>query len=132
MAFDGECFRAGGDIHPSRFVTKSAAGVVVEGAATDDPFGISQPGIRTAPLEQYTNDGLAAKNLENLGVYLEGQVCLLELVGTVTIDQYIKPSTNGKGVAATANLEKTGAKALETGSSGDFIRVLVKKIQISV
>lgn len=119
---------ATGDINPARFVTANVAldFGVQESVATDDVVGISQAGAKAAPLGFYTPSTLAAASGDPLDVYGEGEECSLELGGTVTAGQVLKPTTAGKGIAATIGTDKIGAKALEAGVSGDIIRVVVR------
>ena len=65
-------------------------------------------------------------------VALPGGGAKLKLGGTVTRGQFIKSGAAGVGVAATANLEIYGAKAMASGVSGDVIPVEVVTGQMSL
>lgn len=123
---------AAGDVNPSRFV---AAGIsldfaVVQAAASDFPVGVSSAGSRRPQMGQFGAAGvstLAAASGSPLDVYGEGEECSLELGGTVTAGDYLKPTTGGKGITGTLGTDKVGAQALQAGVSGDIIRVVVHK-----
>lgn len=130
-------FVAAGNIAPCRFVTRSGAGNSVVQAdagsvAEGDPvIGISQQGQRNinwAPLQ----DGYCAIDGENLRVYQEEEVCLLELGGTIAFGQYLKSDANGKGVIADTDKDRFGAIAQEAGVSGQQIKVQVRIGMMSI
>lgn len=115
---------AGGNVTPARFVKlDSTVGRVVECGAGEDMFGISQPSTRRLALSGW-DDGFAAVAGENLNIIGPGDdEALLELGGTVTHGQNIKSGAAGVGVAATTDKDKVGAIALQSGVSGELIRV---------
>jgi hypothetical protein len=118
---------ANGNIAPSRFVTldSTAAGRVVQATTGDLPFGISQPQTRRIALSG-TDDGYAAIADENINVYGPGDPgVLLELGGTVSHGDLLKPTTGGKGITASSDHDKYGARALASGTSGQLIPVEV-------
>lgn len=125
MGTQNPSYVAGGDIRPCRFVTPSStAYIVVESNADDHPCGISQEGFRGPNTPDITQT-LAAVSGDQLEVHGEGDICLLELAETVTAGTILKPNADGEGVAATANGDPMGARALEGGDDGDKIRVQV-------
>lgn len=118
---------ANGTILPSRFVKldTTANGKVLAAGASDVPWGISQPGTRRTPYGAL-DDGNAAIAGDNLNIYGLGEtMVLLELGGTVTVGDFLKPSTNGVGITASADGDIYGAKALRSGVSGELIPVEV-------
>lgn len=123
----------GGNIHPSRFVKLQSDDTIVEAGAGDDVWAISGPSTRYQALAAI-DDGFA-------GILGDGAIvcygpgddeCLLELGGTVTEGQNIKPSTAGVGIAATTDKDRVGAKALRSGVSGDLIRVRPFRFDVSI
>ena|SRR5579859_2244988 len=119
---------AGGNIAPSVFVTPDTTvpgGQVVQAAATDKVVGISQPGTRQAPLPGL-DDGYCAIATQGLVVYDENDVCWLQIGGTVTVGDFLKPTTGGVGITTTTDGDFYGARALESGVSGDLINVEVR------
>jgi hypothetical protein len=122
-----QSFIADGNIYPCRFVTQASATeprVLACGAGVQ-PYGISQKATRRSPYVDST--GYAASAGEPLKVYdRDGEQCPLELGGTVTAGQFIKASTAGVGVAATADGELYGAHANVGGVSGEIIMVTVR------
>lgn len=127
---DPQMFTASGTIIVSRFVAISGDHTVAAAGAGDVPIGISQAGGRYAPIPTVTDSPPnAAISGEHLQVHMPGAAgVLLELGGTVTAGQKLKPSTAGVGipVAGTDKLEEDyGAIALRGGASGEKIPVLV-------
>lgn len=119
-------FVANGNIGYSLFVKQdSSVGKVVIAGAGEATVGISGQSQRNAPWYPL-QDGYAAVAGENVRVYTENEVCYLRLGGTVTNGQRIKSDASGKGVAATADKDAYGAKALQSGVDGDVIEVVVE------
>ena len=128
------CNVADGNIRTCRFVKLVAAkpGKVAEcAAATDKIFGISQMGIRLSPLLETTSPPRAAAVDEMLGVYVDGQECLLELGGTVAAGDKLTSNGSGQGITTITDHDEYGAVAIEDGISGRQCRVRVQKGQIS-
>lgn len=124
---------AGGNIYPSRFVKASTAADfrVLQATANDRIAGISGIGTNYPPIVDpaITVNGYHAVAGQNCRVHGENDECLLELgSGGVTRGGLLKSDADGKGVAvATSGTTKQfpGARALESGSEGDKIRVEV-------
>ena len=113
-----DSYKAAADLSAKRwyFVKLSAAETVnVTTADTDIPIGILQDKPDTA--------GDSAK------VRIEG-LSLLKLGGTVTRNTYIMSHTDGTGIAATNN-KPAAALALQSGVSGDLIKVKVTNSYVS-
>ena len=118
---------AGGNVAPSVFVTPDTSvvgGQVVQAGAGDKVFGISQPGTRQAPLAGL-DDGFCAIAGQGLMVLDAKDVGWLQIGGTVTFGDFLKPTTGGVGVTTTSDGDFYGARALESGVSGDLINVEV-------
>ena len=100
---------------------------VAEANANEAIAGISMEGTRTAPIPDVTANE-AAQDGEPLQVYGQGEVCLLELGGTVNPGDLLKSDADGKGVviASGGTLQEIGAKAVEGGVSGEAILVQVQ------
>ncbi|MBX6311508.1 MAG: hypothetical protein IRY99_01080 [Isosphaeraceae bacterium] len=118
---------ANGPILPRRFVSLDgtrAYGVVQSGVGSY-PFGISQEGTHNAPGTTADN-GNAADTGQTLKVYGYGsaEVGLVLGTGGCTPGAFLKPDANGAGVVAGAG-DLCGALALEGGSAGEIVRVLV-------
>jgi hypothetical protein len=132
MPNDAPNFVAGGTIAPCRFVSMSATGATpadhtvfqaTAGAGTEGDLvdGISQEGTRRF------DSADAAIAGDQLKVYGPGDVCLLELgSGGCTAGQLLKPDANGKGIAATTDQDRVGARALQSGAAGTKVRVQVQ------
>jgi hypothetical protein len=119
--------KAGGNISPCRFVKQSttADNTVLQAGAGETVYGISQAGVRRTPYSSL-DDGYAAIAGEDLEVFGVGEVCNLELGGTVTRGDRVKSDANGKGVTSATNGDEYGAIALVSGVSGDLIQVELK------
>lgn len=118
-------FISNGNIRPSRFVKldQTAAFHVLEADADEEVIGISDEGSRGAPGVGSANAAIAGDPIK---VYQETDVCLLELgSGGCDEDDTLKSDADGKGVVASVG-DPYGAKALQPGVEGDFIRVKVK------
>jgi hypothetical protein len=117
---------ATGTIEPSRFVTLSDASnfYCKQSGSGDKPLGVSQEFSRLTPLPGAST--YAATTGEELGVYTVGQVCYLECGTAITRGDYLKPDANGKALNS-ASTNKYGAVALESGASGNLIRVQVRE-----
>lgn len=125
--------QATGNIAPSRFVKQATAtdNRVTQCGAGDKIFGVSQAGTRRTPYSSL-DDGYCAIANENLQVYGIGELCLLEIGGTVSPGDRLKADADGKGVATTTNLDEWGAIAKVAGTSGMLIQVEVRPgMQIS-
>lgn len=138
---DGGSFTrvANGDIAPCRFVKldTTADGRVLAAGAGDRPFGISQKATHNIAMSgggfTQTDDGLAAKAGEMLNIHGQvGETCLLELGGTVTRGDLLKPGSAGVGVTGNTDKDKSGAEALASGVSGQLIPVKILRIDVSV
>jgi hypothetical protein len=121
---------ARGNILPSRFVrldTASENGCVQAGDNTD-VIGIAQAGTNKPQVTGLVDATYAAESGQQVMVAGLGSICLLEAGGTVTPGQYLKSDSQGRGVAVATSgttIQNYGAIALQGGSSGDKIRVMV-------
>ncbi len=126
---------AGGNIAPSRFVKPSttAPHTVLQCTTTDKPVGISMKGTHNVPGTiggVAIDDGYAAVAGMSIGVFDQadsekGQFIDLELGGTVTAGDFLKPDTDGKGVVASADGDWYGARTFVPGVAGQLIQVQV-------
>lgn len=131
---------ANGNINPSRFVkldTTVAGGgyVIIAAANSDNLYGISQPGTHAPPgnlLPSTTlDDGYAAVQNENIRVFVAGEggsdgtLCWLQAGGTVTTGDELTSDSSGRGVTTTTTGQIIGARAMQSGVSGDLIKVQV-------
>lgn len=125
MAIANPSFFATGNISPCRFVEISNPYRVRQpSSANVKVFGVSQNGTRNAP-GTAADDGYAAITGEQLQVFGEGEVCLLELgSGGASAGNRLANDNTGKGVVATSG-QNVGAIAIDDGVSGDKIRVYV-------
>jgi hypothetical protein len=123
----------GGNVEPSRFVKLGTDDTVTHAGAGENPWGISQPSTRRLALSGWDDGYAGIDGSPAINIYGPGDdSCLLELVGTVSIGNYIKASTDGKGVAASSDKDKVGAIALQAGVSGDIIKVKPIRFDLAV
>ena len=119
--------KANGTIRPSVFVTLDTAGdeQVVQSTTGDLPFGVSQEGMKRTPGLTGSDNTVAAEAGDLLRIYGLGDDCLLYCGGTVTAADFLKPTGGGLAITATVGTDKIGAQALQSGTSGQKIRVRV-------
>lgn len=128
MSFDSASFKAGGDIRPNRFVKPSTAADnrLLEADANEMTIGISQENTRDAPVDGAS--ALAAASGDPIGHAPIGSYPILEINDTVTHGALLKSDADGLGVLAAVTgptMQWVGAIALQSGSAGELIRVLV-------
>jgi hypothetical protein len=123
---------ANGNILPTSFVKIDPTtnfGVIQATAITDAVIGVAQQGTYFPPGSQNA-DGLGAHQNQVIEIYGVGEESLLSITSTVTAGDYLKAGVNGVGVTLVKTFSGTtpaytGAVALESGVTGDWIRVLV-------
>lgn len=119
--------KAGGDINPSRFIrldTSDDNTAVECSAATAAILGISTDATKVAPQDGAST--LAAEAGDHVEWRKDGDVALLELgTGGATRGDTLTSDANGQGITTTTDANFYGAIALESGSAGDKIEVLV-------
>lgn len=126
-----QSFKSTAVIYPSRFVKIDAGydSCVLQASTNDSSYGISQEWQQDAPIPSETT-GDAASSGELIKIYDEGEECWLELGGTVVRGDRLKPDSDGKGVVVATTgttIQNIGAVALQSGSSGQLIRVTVRR-----
>ncbi len=118
-----------GPVSPSRFVTVVGDFQVNQSQANQRVIGIAQPGSDKPPLSDLVSTNYAASDAgDSLTVYGPGEIAPLELGGTVVAGDLIKSDSVGRGVKSAvegASPQNHGAIAMQGGSSGEIIRVLV-------
>jgi len=94
------------------------------------PIGISYEGTNYPPLSDQTTSEYAAQADEYLGLYGNGDICLIEAGDAVVRGNRLKSDSVGRGVpiaTAGAIVQQCGARALESASAaGEKIRVQVE------
>lgn len=129
VGFETPKLVAGGAIRPSRFVKFSASAdrTILEADANERTIAIATDAERDAPQTGSSTEAAAAG--EPCHVNMPGVVCKLKLgSGGTTRGNMLKSDADGQGVdAATSGttLQWVGAIALESGSEGELIDVLV-------
>lgn len=118
---------ATGNVNPCRFQKlATTAGYSTQcTAATDNIFGISGKSKREIPLGAL-DDGYHAIAGETVRIHGEGEMnVLLEIGGTVAAGDMLTSDSAGKGITTVTDHNQVGAKALQSGVSGDLIIVQV-------
>ncbi len=121
---------ARGNIAPFRFVrvdTTTENGCVQAGDNTD-VIGVAQGGTNKPEVSGMITSQYAAENGQPVRVAGVGSITLLEVGGTVTPGQYLKSDSQGRGVPVATTgtvIQNYGAIALQGGSTGSIIRVMV-------
>jgi len=118
---------ADGDIYPMRFTTIvgiSAEGRVLQAVAGSRPYGISQVGARR--VDYIDSTGRAAIAGEDLNIHGPPEKdVLLQINGTVTRGDFLKPDATGMGITTTTQTDIVGAVAMVSGVAGQAILVEV-------
>ena len=120
-------FKASANIRPSRFVKRSGANTIAEASTGEKMIGISAEYCNYAPLPSQTE--FLAVSGEATAFYVVGdglqedRPVLLVIGGTVTQGDLLKSDSTGRGVTADTDKDCYGALALESGSSGEAIKV---------
>ena len=123
--------RCSGTIVVASFVKLDTAhnNSIMQSGANGIVFGVSQLGSRAAPIPDIVADppqaGLAG---ESIRAYRDGEFCLLHIGASVTTGDKLKADASGFGtpcVSSVGTKENYGAIALESGSAGEYIKVLV-------
>lgn len=109
-------WRASGTIPAYSFVKFDS------GSADKDPTIVSCTSGRSIGISQ---NAASASSGDTVEVALPGGGALLTLGGTVALQNSIKPTTAGAGIATASDADYIGARAHEAGVSGDVIGVLV-------
>ena len=139
--------KANGTIYPCRFVSAYPASgnsdcfkVIEDVVVAQAILGVSQEGTLGFPMNSTNDMGVTAPTAaalddtyreQDLKVYGPGEVCLIELGGTVNAGSMIKSNgtTDGKGITMTIGSTTTpqfyGGIALQYGVAGEKIRMLV-------
>jgi hypothetical protein len=134
MAARGPRFLSNGVIQPATFVKQDVGAgnnfMVIQAAAiTDKIIGISQQGPYNPPGTINASTAATTAAGQELIVYGEGEETLLQIAATIATGTYLTSNASGQGIAVAftlgANTLWAGAIALESGISGDWIRVLV-------
>lgn len=133
MSYDKPQVEAGGTIEPARFIKLSTAAdyTVLQAGTNERVFGISMDASAAAPISGAATAAAVADG--SLNYFGNGEVATLELgSGGITRGAFLKSDTDGKGVAAAttgATMQEVGAQALESGSAGEKVRVVVYRQQ---
>ncbi len=122
---------ARGDIHTCRFVKIDPANdqSALECGANIRPIGISYEGSDYPPLSDVTVSDHAARDAGYMGLYGEGDICLIEVGDAVVRGNLLKADANGRGVpilTAGAVTEHYGCVVTQSGAaSGEKVRCQV-------
>lgn len=121
-----------GSIAPCRFVKAGSADEsMLQCGAGEKPIGIITDGQFRTPGLVGSDSAIAVESGYTARVFVPGEDCLLELgTGGATYGAWLKSDTDGKGVATTSDGDEVGAQALQAGSAGDKVRVLVIRRQV--
>lgn len=119
--------KASADVNPCRFIAFTAENVGTQCAADADAVGVSAEFTEREPNDiiATTPWGVHATTGKPISYYVPGQICNLELGGTVSATNLIKASTAGVGIAVTGTAYYVLARAITSGVSGEKIPVLL-------
>ena len=119
--------KASADVNPCRFISQTAENVGTQTAADADAVGISAEFTEREPndLIATTPWGVHATTGNSITYHVPGQICNLDIAGSVSAGNLIKATTAGKGIAVTGTAYYVLARALTGGSTGDRIPVQI-------
>ena len=121
---------ANGTINVCRFVKLDTTtdNKCVQATANSKIIGVAQEGSNKAPLSDVVSTNYAAEAGEELRLFGDGDVCLLEAGDVVTVGDLLKSDSVGRGVpvAGGSTVEYTGAVALQAAAAAGV------KIQVQV
>jgi hypothetical protein len=113
-------YKSSGAIKANSFVkfdtTSSSKNPTIVQCTSGMPIGIS------------LNDADASSG-DEVEVAFPGGGARLKISGTVTMGNSLKATTNGAGIATTTAGDAVGARAMESGVSGDIIGVHVEHFE---
>lgn len=126
---------AGGNIAPRTFIKldTTTVGQVLACGAGDQIIGVAQQGQRDTPGLTGSDTAIAAKANDELDAFGEGDVAEVDCGGTVAIGDWVKSDASGKAVTHTlaGGAEFVGGRALNAGTSGTTIKVLLSPSQVN-
>lgn len=122
---------SGGNIYPCRFVKQSAAADYrgLQCGANEVSLGISHEGTNYPPLSDLVVSAYHAAAGDPIGLYGEGEECLLLAGDTIVRGNRIKSDADGKGVPVLTVgtvVQNVGAIAQESCASGSMFRVQIR------
>jgi hypothetical protein len=106
-------FKAGGNISPCRFVKITGAMTVSQCVAGERGVGVSQEGLKDVPIPGNNSSGFAAVATDPVGVFVAGEMALVEVAAATTAGQYLKSDVNGRGTPTSTANDIYLAQALE-------------------
>ncbi len=126
---------ANGNIKPYRLVKldTTTEGRVLQCSTGDKPWGVSQMGTHLMALNDgifTVNDGYAAIQNEPINIFGPGEeegqlISLLIGIGGCTIDDYLGPDTDGRGITITAAGVWYACRALATRTVNQICPVFI-------
>jgi len=128
---------AGGNIYPSRFVMIDASNDFKGLIATTNAktVGVSDVGTNYAPLSDQTVSEYAAKAGQNLRLFGDGDICLIESGAVIVRGNELKADSVGRAtpIATTGTTnQRIGAVAIQSASAaGEFILCQVRSAIIN-
>ena len=132
MLNDFEGFKAGGTIAPSVFVKldTSADQQVVQstagsGSHGDISIGVSQVWQRDTPGLTGSNSAQMALSGDMVAILGPGRIAPVTAGGTVTRGDLLKTNASGQVITSSTTADNVVAVALQSGASGNLIKVLV-------
>jgi hypothetical protein len=135
-----QVYVANGNIAPSTFVkidgsltTPNQGNMVITAGSGDSPIGVAQKGTRYTPLpnaagQATLDNGFAAIQNQDIGVYLLGASAPMLLGGSCNAGDWLKPNTNGDGsaIATSTPGDHVGGRATMAGIAGQIIDMQVQ------
>jgi hypothetical protein len=113
---------AGGNIYPCRFVKLSTSYdmTALQAGANESVIGVSQEGTNYPPLSDLTVSAYAAADGQNMRMYGEGDICMIEAGDVITRGGKLKADSVGRGVpilTTGTTRQNIGAIALQSAAA---------------
>lgn len=130
MGFNNEIsWKASNTIAPFSFVTIDPGfdEQLLQSVVGDMPIGVAGDAQKLTPGLPGSDTTIAAQSGDYLPrVYQLGDDCLIQVAGTVTPGNVLKPNGSGLAISGTVG-DRYGAVAIQAGTTGQRIRCIVMR-----
>ncbi|MFZ9792519.1 MAG: hypothetical protein ACO3F3_09285 [Gemmataceae bacterium] len=121
-------------VYPARFVKITGEFAVEQATAGDGVIGVAQEGTWAPPgiteLLGATSSTYAAKTGQTLKVFGLGDICVVEVAASTTVNAgaFVKSDADGRAVSTSTAGDKVGGIALQTvtSTSTEYAKLLIQ------
>lgn len=122
-------YTASGNILPSRFVAQSGNFTVAQAVAASECVGISQRGVREAPIPG--GSAFAAISGDTLQVYQDGEECLVSSGAALPAGALVRSDINGQAVVALTATNYFAQVLRATSAAGELAQVRIVRGRVT-